>query len=140
MSGAEITGMLVLEIMGKPKEHLTETLNKIIDEMKKEKGVSVKEEKIHEPTLVKDKKDLFATFAEIEVKVESFLHMAMLMFKYMPSHVEIISPEEISLTNHDLGEVLTGITTRLHRYDELARVMQIEKQMLQNKIKELEKK
>lgn len=136
MSGeVKITAMMVIEILGRPKEHIVEALEKIIDQIKEEKSVTVEESKIHEPKEVKDQKDLFTTFAEVEVQVESPLNLAMLMFKYMPAHMEIISPEKISMSNNGYGDILNELTRRLHGYDEIARVLQAEKQILENQLR-----
>ena len=55
----------------------------------------------------------------------------------MPAHMEIISPEKISLTNNGYGDILNELTRRLHGYDEVARVLQAEKQILTNQLEKL---
>jgi len=141
METKKITAVMILEIIGKPAEHLVETLEKITEEMGNEKGVEINNKKINEPTEMKDRKDFFMTFAEIEIEVEEVLQLAILMFKYMPAHVEIVSPESIILTNNEYGDVLSELTRRLHKYDEVARVVQMEKDILEKKLKDvLEKK
>jgi hypothetical protein len=136
-----VKAMIIIEVIGKPPEHLTETLRSLIKQIDEENGVSVREEKINEPVLMKDQKDFYTSFAEIEVDVEEILYLAMLMFKYMPAHIEITSPEMITLTNNDLNDILNELTRRLHGYDEVARIIQIEKNILEKKLKEaMEKK
>lgn len=132
-----INAIIILEIIGKPSEYLTETLNKIISQIDEEKGVNIKEKKVNEPVLMKDQKDFYTSFAEVEVEVEGILHLVMLMFKYMPAHIEIISPEVITLTNNGWNEILNELARRLHGYDEVARVLQMEKSILEKKLKEL---
>jgi len=132
----KIRAMFVVEILGRPPEYLTETLNKIVGEIKEEKGVQVKEVKINEPTLMKDQKDFYTSFAEVDVETDNVLYLTILMFKYMPAYVEIISPQNISLTNSDLGDVINELTRRLHGYEEIARVLQTEKSILEAKLRE----
>lgn len=132
-----IRAIMVLEIIGKPAEHLVETLNGIIKELSEEKGVSVKEQKVNEPVPMKEREEFFTTFAEIEFEVEGALELAALMFKYMPAHVEVLSPESINLTNNSYGDILSELTRRLHKYDEVARVVQMEKDILEKKLREL---
>jgi len=127
---------MILEIIGRPAEHLVETLGKIIDEMEKEKGVSVVEKKINEPVLMKDQKDFYTTFAEVEIEVDEIMILAGLMFKYMPAHIEVISPELIALTNNGWGDIFSELTRRLHKYDEVARVLQMQLAQLQKEINE----
>ena len=141
MSGEnKVIARMIIEVMGKPKEHLVETLEDFAKKISEEKGVKLEEKKIHEPSLVKDQKDLYSTFAEIEVEVETPLFLALLMFKYMPAHIEVISPENFILDNNGFSDILNEITRRLHGYDELARVFQLEKSMMEKKIQELEGK
>ncbi len=134
----KIRANLIIEVLGRPPEHLVETLKKIHEGIREEKGVKIIEEKINEPVELKDKKDFYTSFSEVEIEVEEPMILAMLMFKYMPAHVEVISPEKIILTNHGFGEILSELTRRLHRYDEVARVIQIEKDILEKKLKALE--
>ncbi len=132
-----IRAMLIIEVIGRPVEEVTNTLETLIKRIDEEPGVSVKEKKINEPVLVKDQKDIFTSFAEIEVEVEEIRNIAVLMFKYMPAHVEILSPELIALTNNGWNDIFNELTRRLHGYDEVARVIQIEKNILENKLKSL---
>ncbi|MEK6760554.1 MAG: hypothetical protein AABX93_01375 [Nanoarchaeota archaeon] len=132
-----IAAVMILEAIGKPPEHLTEALENLIKEIEKEKGVTVLNKKINEPILMKDRKDFYTSFAEVEVEVEEVLHIAILMFKYMPAHIEIISPELIVLTNNGWNDLFNELTRRLHGYDEVARVIQIEKSILEKKLREL---
>jgi len=132
-----IKAVLIFEVIGRPPEHLTETLNEIIKKVDEEKGVSVKEKKVNEPVLMKDQKDFYTSFAEIEVEVEEISSIAMLMFKHMPAHIEIISPEKITLTNNGWNDIFSEIVRRLHGYDEVARIIQTEKKILENKLREL---
>ena len=132
-----MNAILIMDIVGRPAEHLVETLEKIIGEIEKEKGTLIVSKTIKEPVFMKNQKDFYTTFAEIEVEVDEILILAGLVFKYMPAHVEIISPEIIGLSNNSFGEILNEIARRLHGYDEIARVMQIEKQILFKKISEL---
>lgn len=139
-SGEETKGIravFVLEIIGRPPEHLIESLNKIIDAIDEEKGVSVREKKINEPKEMEKQKGFYMTFAEIEVEIEEILHLAILMFKYMPAHIEILSPELIVLSNNGWNDILNELTRRLHGYDEIARVIQMERAILEKKLREV---
>ncbi len=145
----KIKAMLLFEIIGRPPQHLTEALNGLIMQMNSENGVSVGEKKIAEPKKM-DKKtgittpegeihenEFYSSFAEVEIEVEDLMSLAMLMFKYMPAHVEVISPENISLSNGNWSEILSELVRRLHGYDEVARVLQVEKTVLEGKLRSL---
>jgi hypothetical protein len=132
-----IRATIILEIIGKPPEHLIETLDGLIKKLDEEKGVEVKGKKINEPILMKDSKEYYTTFAEIDIEVESILYLAIIMFKYMPAHIEVVEPELIALTNSGWTDILSELTRRLHGYDEVARVIQIQNAKMQEKLREL---
>ena len=136
----ETTGLkaiFILEIIGRPAEHLTKTLNKIIDDLGNEKGVKVTSRDVKPTIEMKDQKDFYTTFAEINLEVEEVSQIAGLMFKYMPANVEIVEPELIALTNNGWNEILNELTRRLHGYDEVSRVLQMKNAQMQKKLKEL---
>lgn len=148
----KINAIIMLEVIGKPPEHLVETLENLITQIDKEKGVTVKSKDIKEPVPMKEKieimksgektktppkTDFYTTFAEVELEVEEISSIAYLIFRYMPAHIEIISPEVIALTNNGWNEIFNELARRLHGYDEVARVLQVEKGILGKKLKEL---
>lgn len=132
-----IRAVLVIEMIGRPFEYLVESINKSVEEMGKEKGIEIISKNIKEPMELKENKDFFSTFAEIEVEVEEIIYLEILIFKYMPAHIEIIEPELIAMTNNKWNDLFNEITRRLHAYDEVARVLQIQNMELRNKINEL---
>jgi hypothetical protein len=135
--GKGIRSTIILEIIGKPPEHLIETLEKMIKDMDNEKGVKVLSKSINEPVVMKENKEFYTTFAEVDLEVEDILYLAIIMFKYMPAHIEILEPELIALTNTGWTDILSELTRRLHGYDEIARIMQLQSAKMQKKIKEL---
>ena len=135
-----ITANFIFEVLGKPAEHLTETLKKIIENFDKEKSAKVIDKKINEPIALKDKPDFFSNFAEVEIEFDNLSHLILLIFKYMPAHIEIISPENLKLSNNNLNEIINELARRLHGYDEIVRIVQAEKRILERKLKDLMEK
>ena len=133
----KIKAVILLEMLGKPKEYLIENSNNLLNQIRNEPGVSVKDAKTNEPAPLKENNEIFSTFIEIEIEIENLQSLVVLMFKYMPAHVEIISPLRLEFSNVDLGNVLTDLILRLHSYEEIARIMQSEKQILEKKLREL---
>jgi hypothetical protein len=133
----KIEAIMILEAIGKPPEHLIETLQNIIKEIESEKGVFVKTKDIKKPIEMKENREFFTTFAELEIEVEEFLVIALLLFKYMPSHIEIVNPERLELTSSSWNDILNEIIRRLHAYDEIARIAQIQVANLTNQLRSL---
>ena len=130
-----IKATFIIEVAGRPPEHISDALKKIVGALEKEKGVKIKDKKFNKPSPMKNQKDFYTAFAEIELEVEEVIQIVMLMFKYMPAHVDIMSPEKLHLSNNTLNGVLNELVRRLHGYDEVARVVQAEKRILENKLK-----
>jgi len=129
--------LMVLEILGKPKEYVSQSLNNIINQIRNEKGISVKNSKTNEPKELKENKEIFSSFAEVELESQDIQSFVVLMFKYMPSHVEVLSPLKYEMTNNELSNILTDLILRLHSYEQIARMMQSEKNILEKRLKEL---
>ena len=127
--------MMIFEAIGRPPEHLTETLKNLVEQIDKENKVQVLSQKISEPVPMKEEGTFYTAFVEVEVEVEQILHLSILLFKYMPAHIEIISPELIALTNNGWNDIFNELTRRLHGYDEIARILQAEKAILEKKLK-----
>jgi len=139
-SDKKILATIVLEMIGKPPEHLVDTLKKLIKEIGEEKEVKVLDSKINEPKEMEKHKGFFSTFSEIDLEVENILNLVNVVFKYMPSHVEIVSPENLKISNTSLNSTLNELTRRLHAYDQVVRVIQNEKEILEKKLKESSEK
>ena len=133
----KILSTLIFEIIGKPPEYLIETLEDIIKQMNEEKGVKVINKKINEPIVMQENKEFYTTFAEVDLEVEEISQLAIIMFKYMPAHVEVLSPELIALSNGGWSDILTELTTRLHGYEEVTRIATYEKSILEKKLRGL---
>jgi len=131
----KIDAMIIIEVIGKPAEYLTEILGNILKQISEEPNVTIKEQKINEPCELKEQPDFYTSFAEIEVEVESLMTLAVLMFKYMPAHIEIIKPESIYSNNNDWNDLFNELIRRLHGYDEIARILEVEKNILEKKLR-----
>lgn len=127
----KIIAVMIIEVMGRPESYLTEMLEDLIKHIGEEPHVKLVRKEINEPKLVKDEKDLFTSFAEAEIETEDLMTIIGLTFKYMPSHVEIVEPEKMNVKNHELSEVITEITRRMHRYEELVKGMQFQLENMQ---------
>ena len=127
MSSEKIQLMMIIEVMGNPKEYLTETLEQIMKNMEQEKGVKVISKKINEAVEVKEKPGLFTNFVEIDAEVDTLRELTLIAFKYMPAHMDIMYPEEIVVSNNFANEFFNEIMRKLHGYDNLARVFQYER-------------
>ena len=133
----KINAVLMLEILGKPKEHVKEVLEGIVDKLGKEEGVILISKNVAEPKKFEGGggEDIFTSFAEVEIET-SLQKLMLIIFGYMPSHIDIIVPEELRIRNSDLNLFFNELTRKLHQYDEIARALLIERNILAKQIKE----
>ena len=140
---------IILEMLGRPKEHIVETMAKLVETLAKEKGIKISEKIIHEPKKMENQgkdgkviemsedKQLYTTFAEIDIEAEDILTLTGIAFRYMPSHMEISSPEELTLDNFNLNIMINELVTRLHQYDSIAKSALINNKLLSEKMQEI---
>ena len=133
----KIVANLMIEIMGRPPEHVKEALTTIIVKMNSEKGIKVIDKTYHEPRKIGESKGLFTAFAEVEVEFETLDHFFQAIFVYMPSHVEIISPSKITLTSDYLSSLGSTLVQKLHQYDSISKRLVVEKNAALEKLKEV---
>ncbi len=126
----EIKASLIIEIMGRPPEHLKETLNTLIIRMGSEKGVKLLDKKYHDPAQVENVPNLFTCFAEVNVEFETIEHMFNIIMGYMPSHVEVYEPEKHKLDTHQINSLANYLVSKLHKYDEMAKGALAERDIL----------
>ena len=134
----KINVILMLEILGKPADYVKKTLSDIVEKLGKEKNVKLISKRIAEPKPLKEQEvgqELFTTFAEVELQT-TLQQLMLLVFGYMPSHIDIIEPENLEIKNSDLNLFFNELTRKLHQYDELARALMIERQILAKQIQE----
>lgn len=127
---SEIKASLILEIMGRPAGHIKEALNTLVIKMGGEEGVELIDKKYHEPKPIKDTKDLFTCFAEVNVKFDSLERFFAVIMGYMPSNVEVYEPDKFRMETHEINSLGNFITSKLHRYDEIVKRVMTERDIL----------
>ena len=132
----KIQARIIIEILGRPAEHIKEALNILVVKLGSEKGVKILEKQVHDPRTVEDAKDLYTTFAEVNFEVESIAHLFAVLFAYMPANVEVIYPEEIKIPNQDFNSITSALLERLHNYDAVSKRIIFESDLFAEKLKE----
>ena len=107
----KVVARVIIEVVGKPEEHIKKALGIVIKKIKEEEGMKVKEEKTFKP---KKLENFFSTFAELVVEFEDSNLVVGFCFDYMPSSIEIIEPEDLILKSKELAGLLNDLLARLH--------------------------
>ena len=106
---------LIIEMLGSPKEHVTQTLKDYMATLKKDKTVQVLAEDYAVP---QDRGDgLFAVFVEVEMWFKDPNHLLAFCFDAMPSSIEIMEPLQFTLHAKDFEGLLNDLQARLHTVD-----------------------
>jgi len=93
----KITAIMIIEVAGRPPQYLVDSMKAHIDKLNHIKGVSLVRSRISEPVIVESEKDLYTSFAEVEVQTDGLAKLMDLIFDFMPSSVEVIEPVDMEL-------------------------------------------
>ena len=133
---AEIVCRAVIEVLGKPKEHIEETINSYLQKMESDSRFTVKSKETAEIKQQEDS-DLWVTFSEVEFSATKIQDLVSFCFEYMPSILEVISPSEVTLTNYDTSQLLNDMQARLHHVDMVAKQMKTKHDILNSSMRSL---
>ncbi len=136
----EIRAILMVEVAGRPAEHVKESLKIHVGRFKNIKDMKLISATISEPKEIEGHKEFFTCFSEVEVEVPSFLKLTDLIFDFMPSSIEVVEPNQIEFDTQEATAITNQLTGRLHRYDEIAKIVKLQNEQLVKKVKELEEK
>jgi hypothetical protein len=104
----------VVEMLGRPKEHLQEMLKKVIEDLKTRAEFEVVKEFYEEP---EQHETMFSSYVELEVRVADAQHIAWFCFDFLPASIEIIEPEDVTFKSQELSSFFNELTTRMHIVD-----------------------
>lgn len=104
----------IIELLGKPKEHIEETMSLLIEKLKTEPNMQITNIHIEETF---EQEGMYATFAEIEVIVKKLDHLTGFCFDYMPSSIEIVRPARFEFPVKLLNDLYNDVQMRLHNTD-----------------------
>ena len=119
----------VIEVLGKPKEHVNGMLSSIIKKLEVDKRFTLKETKRH-ASVLQEGSSLFATFVELSLSSNNHQDMINFCFDFMPSSIEIAKPSELGLSAADFTNFLNDLQAKLHQVDMLAKKMKMERDVL----------
>jgi len=128
---SEIKVTMVLEVLGRPVEHISQVLNEIIERLEKEKGVKILDKKIFPPKAIEQ---LFSTFCEIEISIETLYRLFEICSEYLPSSVEITEPGEMSMKLQDSNAIINYLLAKLHKYEEIIHIINAEREIMFNQL------
>jgi hypothetical protein len=136
----KIRAIMIIEIAGRPANHVKDSLKAHTAQIRSIKDICVENENISEPKLIEMEnknpekpavsQEFYSCFSEIEFTTNSFQKLTDIVFDFMPSSIEILEPSELDFNLADATTYLNTLAGRLHKYDEIAKVSQLQVQQL----------
>lgn len=115
----------LIEILGKPQEHVEASLQGYVQKIKEDDRYNVVSEELA-VTEKREKEELWATFAELEIKTDRIDHIIDFCFDFMPSIIEILEPNELILADTQLSTFFNDLQAKLHQVDMIAKQVKLE--------------
>lgn len=127
---------VVLEVIGKPKEHVEKAIRGYLENLKQDKKYQLIHEEIAE-VKQQDKAELWSTFAELELKTSKIENLTSFCFEYMPSLIEVVEPQEFKFDDGSLSQFLNDLQAKLHQIDMIAKEVKVERDILMHNMTSL---
>ena len=135
----------IVEVIGKPKAHVEEAINLVVEKTKEIKGLKIERKEIAETKSLKEEDlpkteqkiqekhgELFSTFAEIEFKADNLDVIASFCFDFLPSSLEFIEPEKIDVNIQDISKLMNDVLGKIHNADHVIKTLNFENSALKN--------
>jgi hypothetical protein len=132
----KIRALMIIEVAGRPCEYLKEAIVAHINLINGYKGVKLISSSPSEPKKIEETEEMYSCFSEVEIETDDFSKLCDVVFDFMPSSIEVISPSEIMFNLSDSTALLNTLAGRLHKFEDFARLAQIQAQQEIKRIKE----
>jgi hypothetical protein len=125
-----VRAIMIVEMAGRPAEHLKEMLEKHVGILNQVTDVEVHSIKVNDPKVIElpegkkfpEGEEMYTTFAECDFELPTLARLTETMFDFMPSSIEVIEPAAVSLDVYEATNLMNNISGRMHRYDEIAKI------------------
>ena len=122
---------IIIEILGKPREHVEETLRKYIDKIKNDSDLIILNSNFSEAV---EKEKLWATFSDLDMIIKGIPKLIAFCFDYMPSSIEITKPDEFIMKKSTVENLVNDLQARLHEVDMIIKKQKNENEFLKQNL------
>jgi len=122
----------ILEVLGKPKEHVEKTIRVLVEKVKEDPEISILNEKYAD--IKKEGKTMFTTFVELEMVCKGITTLTGFCFDFMPSSLDIEKPEQFIVKNRDISNIFNDMQSKLHNVDMVAKTLRAERDFLKRNL------
>ncbi len=124
---AHVRCRTIIEVLGKPKEHVENALKEYIEHIKRDSELVILNEDYSE---IKEQGKLWSKFVELDLVIKGTKKLISFCFEYMPSSIEVVKPEHLVMTNPELSNFLNDLQARLHSVDMVVKQTKAENDFL----------
>ena len=131
---AHVRCKTIIEVLGKPKEHVENAIKEYIEHIKQDSELVVLNEDYSE---AKEQGKLWSKFVELDLVIKGTKKLIGFCFEYMPSSIEVLKPEHLIMTSHELSNFLNDLQARLHNVDMAVKQLKAENDFLKQNMNAL---
>lgn len=102
----------IFEVIGRPKEHVEQTIKAYIENIKTDEQIDVKKEEYEDVEEVEE--GTFSAIAEVELDIATIEKLTWICMNFSPASIEVINPPNISLEDKDITHWLNDLLSKLH--------------------------
>jgi len=117
----------IIEVLGKPKEHVEASIKEYIGHIRKDSELVILHEDYSE---IKEQGKLWSQFVELELIIKGVIKLISFCFEYMPSSIDVLKPENLSMTSRETSNFLNDLQARLHNVDMVVKQLKAENDFL----------
>jgi len=132
MKEIKVVSKVIVEVVGKPKEHVDKVINEIVKNVEAKDDIKLLTSKIFEPASVEN--DLFSGFCELEIETPNLRRLMEFSFDFMPSSIEILEPKEVLFDTVDIQDLMNDLLARLHQYATVIKTLHSQNAMYKKKL------
>lgn len=122
---------VIIEVLGKPKEHVEGSLKTYVEKIKEDPELIVLNSHFAD---AKEKDKLWATFSELDMVIKGIPKLIAFCFDYMPSSVEISKPEQFIMKKSNVEDLVNDLQSRLHTVDMVVKNQKNENEFLRQNL------
>jgi hypothetical protein len=122
---------VIIEVLGKPQEHVESSLRRYIENIKNDPDLIILKSEVAD---AEAKEKLWTTFSELDMVIKGIPKLIAFCFDYMPSSVEIMKPDEFSMKKSTVENLINDLQARLHEVDMVVKKQKNENDFLKQNL------
>lgn len=124
----------VIEVIGRPKEHIIHAMKLVIKRLKEEENIILTKGDLYKAQEqdfeFKQKGKLWSTFAELELLLKDNDSVTYFCFEYLPASIEVLEPKNMRIPVKEYQNILNDLLARMHQIDMTLKNVRAENEIL----------